>query len=96
MSTFVLPFPQVLSCLFCGVVLNVVYLILLWLTIQFLPHVSHKGLCLFGSVILRLVLFLGLALLFSHQNLARFLWIITGFVMTRFVLVGLIKIKGAK
>ena len=96
MSSFLLPLPELLSCVVCGVVLNIVYLTLLWLTIKFLPHTQHKGLCLFGSVILRLALFLGLAIWFSQQSPARFLWIVIGFVITRLVVVGLIKTKEAK
>ena len=96
MISFALPWTQILTCLIYGLVLGLIYLGLLWITIRSLPRIRHKGLALFLSATIRLCLFLMGAICLSQQNPARFLWIVLGFIVTRFVLLGLIKTKGAK
>ena len=95
MNSFNLPWPQIVACLVYGLLLSLIYLGLLWLTIKSLPQKRHKGLWLYISGVLRLVLFLSGAILFSQNSPARFLWIIAGFIITRLIFVGFIKTKGA-
>ena len=95
MTSFNLPWPQMITCVIYGFCLSLFYLGLLWLTVKSLPKVKHKNLWLFTSAIIRLVLFLSGALLLSQNNPARFLWIVGGFIMTRLILLGLVKQKEA-
>ena len=96
MMSFSLPFSQILICLLLGGTLAGIYLVLLWLTVINLPKIKHKALFLLFSTILRLAVFIGLALLFSQHNLVRFLYIFIAFVMARLIIVGCIKSRRLK
>lgn len=76
----------------CGVVLSCVYCALLWYSVQKLPKIKHKGLFLFISSALRLILFVVVAFFLAIHHPALLLSMLATFVITRFVIV---KIKGA-
>ena len=94
MISFDLSWVQIGICLFWGFSLSVIYLALLWLTIKSLSKSKHRVFLLLISAIARLALFLTGAILLSQHQAARFLWIVVGFVITRLLLVGLVKTKG--
>lgn len=95
MISLALPWTQIFICLIYGLLLSLIYLGLLWMTIRSLPRIRHKGLALFLSAVVRLSLFLIGAVVLSGQNPACFLWIVAGFIITRFILLGFAKPKGA-
>ena len=93
---FNLPLLQLFTCIIIGVILSTIYLSLLWLTIKYLPKIHHKGLYLFISAALRIFLFLYGLIIFSQHNVARLIWILIGFITTRFIVLGLIKQRKSK
>ncbi len=93
MISLYLPSMQIILCLMYGFFLALIYLGLLWGTVKSLSKMSHKGLCLFASAVLRLTVFLLGAVFFSQHQVARFLWIVAAFIITRFILVSFVKIK---
>lgn len=96
MSSIFLPLSDILPLLWVGVSLAFVYLWLLLKTVQKLPIIKRKGLFLLASAVGRIVLFLGIALLFSEHSPTRFIWIVLAFVITRFLVVGHTKSGGSK
>ena len=70
-------------CLLTGGICAIVYLYLLWKTVRLLPSVKRKGLFLFVSMVLRLVLLLAVMLLFSGKKPGPLLVICCGFVVVR-------------
>ena len=96
MSSIFLPLSDILPLLWVGVSLAFVYLWLLLKTVQKLPIIKRKGLFLLASAVGRIVLFLGIALLFSQHSPTRFIWIVLAFVLTRFLVVGHTKSGGGK
>lgn len=96
MSSIFLPLSDILPLLWVGVSLAFIYLWLLLKTVQKLPIIKRKGLFLLASAVGRIVLFLGIALLFSQHSPARFIWIVLAFVITRFFVVGYTKSGGGK
>lgn len=96
MSSIFLPLSDILPLLWVGASLAFIYLWLLLKTVQKLPIIKRKGLFLLASAVGRIVLFLGIALLFSEHSPARFIWIVLAFVLTRFLVVGHTKSGGDK
>ena len=96
MNSLSLPFVDILSCMAVGSALCVLYLILLWQSIKNLSKTKHKALFLIASTILRVSLFLILAIFFSGHSPVRFLCIFVGFILTRFLIVGFVKVRGHK
>ena len=74
---------EMIVALGIGAICSVVYLYLLWRTVQLLPQVKHRGLFLFVSVALRILLLLCVMVLFSNQQAGRFILIFCGFVIMR-------------
>lgn len=96
MTSLVLPFGQILLCLMWGVILALVYLGLLSYTIHLLSRTKYKALILISSMIIRLAFFIVGAMALSQHNPARFLWIVIGFICTRFLVVGFVKSRSKK
>lgn len=74
-----------------GAILAIVYLVLLYQTISILKQVKHKNLILFISAALRIFLLIFVALVCAEQNLSLFLIIVSGFLLTRALLLKLLK-----
>ncbi len=81
-----LPFNDAALMLGTGIVLCVIYFYLLWQTISVLPNVKNKGGFLFLSGTLRLFLIIFVMLVFSGENLTRFLYLFLGFICARSVI----------
>lgn len=86
-----LPFSLILYSLCVGLIICIIYLWLLWITVKNLNKVKHPLLLFFISLIGRFTVLFCLALFFAQQNPARFLWIMIGFIVSRFCLVSLVK-----
>jgi len=71
------------TALLIGAACSIVFMYLLWETIQLLPRVKHRGLFLFVSMALRIFLLLAVMILFSGENAGRFILIFCGFVIMR-------------
>ena len=96
MTVLSLSLSQICLCFLIGIILSAMYLIILWGSLKRLPHITHKGFFLFISAIIRLALFLTLAIWFSNHNPMRFLCIFIAFVITRLIVVGLFKTRSTK
>ncbi len=96
MMSMNLGFDIILYCICTGTALGLLYLALLWLTVKYLKKVKHKALFLASSAILRLGLFLFLAVKFAQQNPASFLWIVLGFIMIRLYVLFMIRSDNKK
>ena len=94
MISLSLPLSAILYSLSIGVIISFVYLGLLWQTVKYISKTQRKALFLLISALVRLALFLYLAVLFSEQNPARFLWIVAGFIITRICFVSMVKLGG--
>lgn len=84
---------QIIMALIIGAALCLIYLALLWKTLQALPNVKNKGNILFFSAIVRLFLLIFVAVYFSNENGARFLLIFIGFFITRVIVLRYTKAK---
>ena len=82
---------EIISSFLLGSILSGLYLGLLWFSIRLMTKVQHKVLFLFLSTVLRLVVFICAALYFSQHNAGRFLCIVSGFLITRLVVVAFVK-----
>ncbi len=80
---FHMPLHELLTVFGIGVVLGLIYMYLLWLTVQTLPKVKHRGLFLFTSAVLRIFLLIFGALALSHEHAGRFILIFCGVIATR-------------
>lgn len=92
MTELKLSWDLILWAVLCGVVLGCVYCAFLWYSVRKLPQVKHKGLFLFLSSVLRLVLFISIAIFLAVRHPALLLCMFATFVITRFIIV---KKKGA-
>lgn len=66
-----------------GVILGMVYMYLLWMTVQTLPKVRHKGIFLFISAVLRIFLLIFGAIALSQNHAGRFIIIFCGVISLR-------------
>ena len=96
MNLLQLPPIEILGYVMVGIILGLRYLILLWGTVSFLAKVQHKAIFLLCSALLRIAFLIGSAWLISSQNPARFLWVMISFVITRFVVLSIVKSGGKK
>ena len=96
MTNIKLSLDAIFLALTMGGILSVLYLGLLWYSIKLLPKVKRKGLFLFASAVLRLFLFLFLAVWLSQNHVGRFLWIVIGFISVRLIILSFIKTKRGK
>lgn len=71
------------TALLIGAGCGLVFMYLLWETVQLLPRVKHRGLFLFISMALRIFLLLAVMVLFSGENAGRFILIFCGFIVMR-------------
>ena len=90
-----------MTCLYglgIGFALCIIYTWLLWLTVKKLTHVQHKGLFLLGSAVVRILLFIIPAIYLSQHDVSCFLFIVIGFILSRFIIVSQVKTssKGGK
>ncbi len=82
-----IPVSEMWGPVLAGAVLGLIYLYLLWQTIQILPRVKHRGAFLFASAVLRLFLLIFAALLVAGDHAGKFLLtILAALVMRRIVL----------
>ena len=93
MESIRLSYSAILIAFMTGGILSVLYLGLLWYSLKLLPKIKKRGLFLFGSAVLRLFLFLFLAVYLSQNHVGRFLWITIGFITMRLFLLSFIKNK---
>ena len=93
MESIKLSYSAIFTAFVIGGVLSTLYLGLLWYSIKLLPKIKKRGLFLFGSAVLRLFLFLFLAVFLSQNHAGRFLWIVVGFITTRLILLSFVKNK---
>ncbi len=91
MNTTTISLNDFYTFMLIGAALSVVYLFLLWQTISTLARAKKKNLVLFISAALRIFLLIFVALVFSGQNLSHFLIIMCGFLLTRIVLLKILK-----
>jgi len=96
MNLFQLPPMEIFYYVIVGIVLGLLYLILLWKTVYLLPKIQHKAIFLLGSALLRIALLVGTAWLISFQDAIRFLWIIISVVVTRFIVLSIVKSGGKR
>lgn len=82
---------DILISLSVGFCLSLIYLYLLWQTIQIVKKSNHPILILFISGATRIFLLVFTALLFSKENLSRFLLIFCAFFLTRVIILKLLK-----
>ena len=80
---FHMPLHELGTALGIGVVLGLIYMYLLWMTVQTLLKVKHKGLFLFISAVLRIFLLIFGALALSHEHAGRFILIFCGVILAR-------------
>ena len=91
MNQIMLTNTDVVVSLLTGFILCLIYLYLLWQTIDVARKSEHPGLILFISATLRIFLLILISLVFSQENLGRFLLIFCGFFLTRVILLKLMK-----
>ncbi|MBQ8251360.1 MAG: ATP synthase subunit I [Alphaproteobacteria bacterium] len=91
MNTTTISLNDFYTFMLIGAALGVVYLFLLWQTTSTLARAKKKNLVLFISAALRIFLLIFVALVFSGQNLSHFLIIMCGFLLTRIVLLKILK-----
>jgi len=91
MNTTTISLNDFYTFMLIGAALSVVYLFLLWQTISTLARAKKKNLVQFISAALRIFLLIFVALVFSGQNLSHFLIIMCGFLLTRIVLLKILK-----
>lgn len=96
MENFKLPIDMVLESLLCGILLSLVYFSLLWYSLKILPNIKRKGMFLFFSSLLRLIIFLTVAILLASKNPVKLIWMFLAFIITRLLLVYFLKDKGKK
>lgn len=82
---------DILLSLGVGCILCLIYLYLLWQTIIVSQKSNHPTLILFLSGVLRIFLLIFIALVFSKNNLGKFLLIFCGFLLTRVITLKLVK-----
>ena len=78
-------------CIVTGILIGIAYEYLLWLSIKTLPKIKHKGLWLLFTTAVRLFLLLFPAVVMAKENIARFLWIIFAFLVTRWLIINSMK-----
>lgn len=93
MANVSLPYSVLIVYFFLGGILSILYLGLLWYSVKLLPKIKKRGLFLFLSAVVRLFLFLFLAVYLSQDHVGKFLWIVIGFITMRLVLLSFIKNK---
>ena len=86
MMSFSFSLSQLFLGLAMGLLICVVYLALLWLSLKALPKINHKILFLLITAIIRISLAVALLFLCAQHNLVQFLSILTGFILTRLIL----------
>ena len=91
MNTTTISLNDFYNFMLIGAVLGIIYLFLLWQTISILAHAKKRNLVLFISAALRIFLLIFISLVFSGQNLTHFLTIMCGFLLTRTILLKLLK-----
>ena len=91
MNKTAISFNDFYTFMLIGGTLALVYLFLLWHTISTLSHAKRKNLVLFISAALRIFLLIFVALVFARQNLSHFLIIMCGFLITRMILLKILK-----
>ncbi len=94
MENFKLPIDMVLESLLCGVLLSLVYFSLLWYSLKVLPNMKRKGLFLFVTSLIRLVIFLVVAILLAKDGHMKLIWMFLAFIVTRLCLVKFLKNRG--
>lgn len=77
--------------LLTGFALCLIYFYLLWRTIGIVKQSAHPVFIIFLSSTLRIFLLVFIALVFSNQNLGRFLIIFCAFFLTRILLLKIAK-----
>ena len=93
MTNLNLSYLEILTAFMMGGILSVLYLWLLWYSVKLLPKIKKRGLFLFSSAVVRLFLFLFLAVYLAKDHAGRFLWIVVGFISVRLILLSFIKNK---
>ena len=83
-NLFEMSAQEAFIALIIGVVGAIIYLYLLWRTIQILPTVSKKGRFLFISMVARIFLILTIMKLFAGEDLGKFLISAGSFIVMRF------------
>ncbi len=91
MSQVTLSSFEMIIAFIYGSILSAIYLGILWTSIRLMAKVKHKGLFLFMTAILRLFIFIFGSLVLSQHNAWRFLLIVVGFLVTRLIIVALVK-----
>jgi F1F0 ATPase subunit 2 len=94
MENFKLPLDMVLESLLCGILLSLVYFSLLWYSLKVLPNMKRKGLFLFVTSLIRLVIFLTVAILLAKDGHMKLIWMVLAFIVTRLCLVKFLKNRG--
>lgn len=74
-----------------GAILGLIYLYLLWQTVQILPRVKYKGAFLFLSAVLRLFLLIFAALLVAGDSAGKFLLMILSALVIRRIVLSFVK-----
>ncbi len=82
---------DIVISLIVGFVLCLIYFYLLWRTMGIVQKSAHPMMILFFSGALRIFLLIFIALLFAEQNMARLLLIFCVFMLTRFILLKIVK-----
>ncbi len=80
---FQMPWQEMGIAFGIGAGLGAIYMYLLWLTVQTLPKVKHRGLFLFISAISRIFLLIFGALALSQDHAGRFIIIFCGIIALR-------------
>ena len=91
MNKTAISFNDFYTFMLIGGSLALVYLFLLWHTVSTLARAKRKNLVLFISAALRIFLIIFVALVFAGQNLSHFLIIMCGFLLTRIILLKILK-----
>ncbi len=86
-----LAFNDIIFSLSVGFILSLIYLYLLWQTIQIIRKSSRPILILFISGTARIFLLVFTALLFAQNDLGKFLLIFCAFFLTRVAVLNLMK-----
>ena len=93
MNKTAISFNDLYTFTLIGGALALIYLFLLWHTVSTLARAKRKNLILFISAALRIFLLIFVALVFAGQNLSHFLLIMCGFLLTRMILLKILKNK---
>lgn len=90
-----LTWPVAGGLILIGMMTGILYYLMLWQSLKYLPRFKRRGAFLFASAAVRIFMLIFIALYAARDDAGRFLLVIAGFIITRIVCLGAVK-RGLK